>query len=241
MVAMAGRATNRGRARTPGAGRLVRCPPTVARAPHENAFGRSRDSARHTAALVRHGLGSLRRLGSTLLVVFAALGAAGARADEAQAPVPPPAPLSWQNPVLEGDFPDPSAVQVDGVFWATATSSARAPGFPLLRSTDLVHWQQIGSIFRRAPRWAAGSLWAPELVVDQAGVRGYYTARPRPGALCGAVPTPPAPRNPAPPPHPRRALPRPRLAGHRRRRPPLRPLPRLPRRRWRARAAARAP
>ena len=143
---------------------------------------------------MRHGFGFLRRLAGCLLLVFAVLGAAGAPADDAQAPAP--AALSWQNPVLDGDFPDPSAVQVDGDFWATATSSAYAPGFPLLRSTDLVHWQRIGSIFRRAPRWTAGSLWAPELVVDDAGVRVYYAARRRRGPLCVAVATAPAPPGP---------------------------------------------
>src|SRR5947208_1988830 len=77
------------------------------------------------------------------------------------------APLSWENPVVADDFPDPSAARVDGVAWATATSSARAPGFPLLRSTDLVHWDEVGSVFHRPPAWSTGSLWAPELVVDE--------------------------------------------------------------------------
>ena len=148
-----------------------------------------------------------------LLVVWrvgaCGLGAAGARADDAEAPAP--APLTWQNPVVDNDFPDPSAVRVDGVYWATSTSSALAPGFPLLRSTDLVHWQQVGSIFRRLPRWASDSLWAPELVVDETGVRVYYTARRRRGPLCVAVASAPAPAGSIDPTEVRDAVGRPYL------------------------------
>jgi beta-xylosidase len=136
---------------------------------------------------------SLPRVAAGLLVL-AALGAAGARADDAIAPAP--APLVWQNPVVPGDFPDPSATRVGNEFWATSTSTSLAPGFPLLRSTDLLHWEPAGSIFTRPPVWARDSLWAPELVVDQAGVRVYYTARDRIGRLCVAVAAAPAPQGP---------------------------------------------
>lgn len=136
--------------------------------------------------------------GVVLLVLVGALGAVAARADDAVAPVAPPlaAPRAWQNPVVATDFPDPSAVRVDGVYWATSTSTAGAPGFPLLRSTDLLSWERVGSIFPRVPGWATDSLWAPELVVDGAGVRVYYTARRRGGSLCVAVASAPAPGGP---------------------------------------------
>jgi beta-xylosidase len=137
---------------------------------------------------------SLNRVLAVVLVILASLWGVGARADEAAAPVP--APLSWQNPVVGEDFPDPSAARVDGVYWAASTSTARAPGFPLLRSTDLLHWEHVGSIFRRVPAWATDSLWAPELVVDSSGVRVYYTARRRDGRLCVGVASAPAPAGP---------------------------------------------
>jgi beta-xylosidase len=137
---------------------------------------------------------SLPRLLVALLVVLGALGAAGADADTAVAPAP--SPLSWQNPVVASDFPDPSAVRVDGVYWATSTSTASAPGFPLLRSTDLLSWEVVGTIFTRPPRWAKDSLWAPEIVVDETGTRVYYTARKRRGPLCVAVASAPTPAGP---------------------------------------------
>ena len=44
----------------------------------------------------------------------------------------------YQNPVIAGDYPDPSVIHVGKDFWATATSSVWGPQFPLLHSTDLV-------------------------------------------------------------------------------------------------------
>ena len=138
----------------------------------------------------------LRSLAASLLCLTVA-GATAARADVAQAPAPdPPPPLAWQNPVVSDDFPDPSAARVGSGYWATSTSTARAPGFPLLQSDDLLHWRQVGQIFPRPPRWTAGSLWAPELVTDAAGTRVYYSARRRGGRLCVAVAAAPAPQGP---------------------------------------------
>jgi beta-xylosidase len=150
---------------------------------------------RDTAALVpARPSQPLRLCALALLTVLMTVASSSATAED----FPPPAapPLTWQNPVVPGDFPDPSATRVDGVYWATATASLHAPGFPLLRSTDLLHWQRIGVIFPHRPRWATDSLWAPELIVDEAGVRVYYTARRRGGRLCVAVATAPAPAGP---------------------------------------------
>jgi xylan 1,4-beta-xylosidase len=125
------------------------------------------------------------------LLVLALTGAV--QAAVAQAPVKRgasgPLPVTWTNPVIAADFPDPSIVRDGVAYWATATSSTAAPGFPLMRSTDLVHWTRAGMIFPRPPRWASDSLWAPEIFLDPAGVRVYYTARRRNGPLCVAVAT----------------------------------------------------
>ncbi len=84
------------------------------------------------------------------------------------------------NPVIAGQYPDPSAIRsADGTFWLATTSRAWAPVFPLFRSRDLVNWTRVGGVLERAPRWAAGPFWAPELTRWGGGVRVYYTARPR--------------------------------------------------------------
>ncbi|MGZ6641702.1 MAG: glycoside hydrolase family 43 protein [Solirubrobacteraceae bacterium] len=131
-----------------------------------------------------------------VLISTLALAVAGAYADADTVSAPVPVPKVWHNPIVAGDFPDPSAARVGGVYWATSTSSAGAPGFPLLQSADLVHWTRVGSVFRRPPRWAKDSLWAPELAVGPDGVRLYYAARRRDGRLCVAVASAPAPQGP---------------------------------------------
>ena len=104
----------------------------------------------------------------------------------------------WLNPIVPGDHPDPSIVQVDGVFWASSTSGEWSPQFPLFRSTDLVHWTPSGSVFPVQPAWAEGSFWAPELVHDE--VTGncvvWYVAKQRGGPLSIAVATAPSPAGP---------------------------------------------
>jgi len=106
------------------------------------------------------------------------------------------APATYANPVLPGDYPDPSVIRAGREYWATATTSQWAPVFPLLRSTDLVTWQHAGSVFDAPPAWSAGSYWAPEIVADRGRVFVYYTARRKGGPLCVAVADAPAPGGP---------------------------------------------
>jgi xylan 1,4-beta-xylosidase len=94
---------------------------------------------------------------------------------------------SYSNPVLPGDFPDPSIIRAGRDYWATATTSQWAPIFPLLHSTDLVNWELRGAVFQTAPSWSAGSYWAPEISADGGRFFVYYTARKKGGPLCVAV------------------------------------------------------
>jgi len=70
---------------------------------------------------------------------------------------------TYANPVLPGDFPDPSVIRVGDEYWATATTSEWGPLFPLLRSGDLVHWELTGHVFHTPPDWAVANFWAPEI------------------------------------------------------------------------------
>jgi hypothetical protein len=112
-------------------------------------------------------------------------------AAHAQSPGPFPAP------VIAGDHPDPTIVRADdGSFYASATSGAWAPIFPIFHSTDLVNWQQVGSIFVAAPRGTFGNYWAPELVQWSGRFLAFYSAsRPR-GAPCVGVAAAPAASGP---------------------------------------------
>src|SRR5688572_16249147 len=70
---------------------------------------------------------------------------------------------NYTNPVIPGDFADPSVIKVGDTYYATGTSSEWAPHFPLFTSKDLVTWKQVGYIFNKQPSWTASSFWAPEL------------------------------------------------------------------------------
>lgn len=84
---------------------------------------------------------------------------------------------SYRNPVIAGDFPDPTVICVDGIYYAAGTSSEWAPPYRLYESKDLVNWSYLGALFREMPAWTMGSYWAPELFYRNGTYYLYYTAR----------------------------------------------------------------
>lgn len=108
---------------------------------------------------------------------------------------------SYTNPVIAGDFPDPSVIRVGEDYYATATTGTWAPHFPIMHSRDLVNWKAVGYVFAKRPAWARSDFWAPEIIEDRGRFFVYYTARrdegaKRVGTLCVAVATAPAPAGP---------------------------------------------
>lgn len=107
----------------------------------------------------------------------------------------------YRNPVVAGDYPDPSVIRVGEEFWAAATTGGWAPHFALLRSRDLVNWEKVGYVFQSKPAWAKDDFWAPEIVNDGGRFRVYYTARrdegpKKRGTLCVGVATASTPSGP---------------------------------------------
>ncbi|MFN2516439.1 MAG: family 43 glycosylhydrolase [Pyrinomonadaceae bacterium] len=96
-------------------------------------------------------------------------------------------PITYKNPVMAGDYPDPSVIRIGKDFWATATSSEWGPQFPLLHSRDLVNWKIAGVVFSKRPAWAVGNFWAPEIWQERGRYFIYYVARKQNGPLCSAV------------------------------------------------------
>jgi beta-xylosidase len=94
---------------------------------------------------------------------------------------------TYKNPVIPGDFPDPSIIRVGNEFWATATSSEWGPQFPLLHSTNLVDWELVGSVFEHRPDWAVANFWAPEISEYHGKYYVYYVGRKKGGPLAVAV------------------------------------------------------
>lgn len=82
-----------------------------------------------------------------------------------------------QQPVIPGDFADPSVIKVGNTYYAAGTSSEWAPHYPMFTSTDLVKWKPAGYVFTKQPEWTASSFWAPELFYYRNTFYVYYTAR----------------------------------------------------------------
>lgn len=83
----------------------------------------------------------------------------------------------YKNPVIPGDFPDPTIIRVGDVYYAAGTSSDFAPHYLLYESIDLVNWKQIGAVFDKTPAWASDSFWAPELLYHNDTFYVYYAAK----------------------------------------------------------------
>ncbi|MEU0671953.1 family 43 glycosylhydrolase [Streptomyces sp. NPDC006172] len=54
-----------------------------------------------------------------------------------------------QRPVIPGFHPDPSVCRVGGTYYLATSSFEYAPGVPILASTDLRSWTQVGNVLSR--------------------------------------------------------------------------------------------
>jgi arabinan endo-1,5-alpha-L-arabinosidase len=114
------------------------------------------------------------------------------------------APGTYTNPVFGHDAPDPSVVRApDGTYYAYTTQSIYLDllEIPILRSKDLVRWEQVGDAFPTAPRWvlggAAGDVWAPHIIRWQDRYLLYYSGRRLDdGSMAIGVATSPTPLGP---------------------------------------------
>lgn len=66
----------------------------------------------------------------------------------------------YQNPVLGGDYPDPSILKDGDDYYMTHSSFEYTPGLLVWHSKDLIHWKRIAF----ALNTYIGSVWAPDLV-----------------------------------------------------------------------------
>lgn len=89
-----------------------------------------------------------------------------------------PKPVNtYRNPVIAGDFADPSVIRVGDTYYAAGTSSEWGPAYPIYTSKNLVDWEYLGPVFAELPSWTMGSYWAPELFYRNGTFFVYYTAR----------------------------------------------------------------
>ncbi|MCR4860190.1 MAG: family 43 glycosylhydrolase [Bacteroidales bacterium] len=74
---------------------------------------------------------------------------------------------TFVNPILGGDYPDPSIVRDGSDYYMTHSSFDYNPGLVVWHSTDLVHWEPVSY----ALQTYLGSVWAPD--ISRIGDRFY--------------------------------------------------------------------
>lgn len=94
----------------------------------------------------------------------------------------------FTNSVVRYDRPDPGVNRIGKWFYLVSTGKGKNGGaFPLLRSLDLVEWEEVGTVFPSGghPVWSANTdFWAPEIhQVADGKVHVYFSARDPHGAL----------------------------------------------------------
>lgn len=87
--------------------------------------------------------------------------------------------VKYTNPVWDGYFADPFVLKRGNQYFAYGTAEQQANGrwFPVLRSTDLVHWTPLGGVLEPlADSVKYSSYWAPEVVENDGHFFLYYSA-----------------------------------------------------------------
>lgn len=84
--------------------------------------------------------------------------------------------LRYQNPVYAEDFADPFILKTRGAYYAYGTAASGEEGriFPVLWSTDLVHWTHLGGAL--APLSDGQMYWAPEVIEKDGRYYLFYSA-----------------------------------------------------------------
>lgn len=66
---------------------------------------------------------------------------------------------TFTNPILGGDYPDPTIMRDGNDYYMTHSAFDYVPGLTVFHSRDLVHWEPISS----ALNTFLGSVWAPDI------------------------------------------------------------------------------
>src|SRR4051794_34431970 len=90
----------------------------------------------------------------------------------------------YTNPLVNGDFPDPSVIFVEGRgYFAYGTHDAFSPtlnNILVSHSPDLIRWSKPQGALTEAPSWAkeCERFWAPHVIKFEDEFRLYYAADP---------------------------------------------------------------
>lgn len=94
------------------------------------------------------------------------------------------APVTFQNPVLDDNFPDPAVLRAaDGFYYVYATQGGpdgRSDNIQVARSGDMVRWERMADALPVKPAWASRTqdFWAPHVSEHDGRYYLYYSAKP---------------------------------------------------------------
>ena len=117
----------------------------------------------------------VKKITQISIVVIACLGlleSCGSGKNNAEKTVVNDQANTYQNPVLGGDYPDPSVLRVGEDFYMTHSSFEYYPGLLIWHSTDLVNWERVC----HALHTYVGSVWAPDLIMHNDKYYIYFPA-----------------------------------------------------------------
>jgi beta-xylosidase len=77
---------------------------------------------------------------------------------------------TFLNPIIKGDYPDPSIVRVGERYYLTHSANTYCPAFLIWKSENLVDWKPVGCALTDYD----GDLWAPDLAYHQGKFYLYY-------------------------------------------------------------------
>jgi beta-xylosidase len=82
--------------------------------------------------------------------------------------------MYYTNPILAGDYPDPSILRVGNVYYMTHSSFTYTPGLLIWRSQDLVNWIPVTHALKKY----VGNVYAPDFICHQGRFYIYFPAGP---------------------------------------------------------------
>ncbi|MFT3789443.1 MAG: family 43 glycosylhydrolase [Tepidisphaeraceae bacterium] len=73
--------------------------------------------------------------------------------------------VTYTNPVIDADMPDPGIIFADGYYWMVHTMGGPDVGWPLWKSADMVNWTFVKHLLTTSTKrsWMSGDFWAPEI------------------------------------------------------------------------------
>ena len=78
---------------------------------------------------------------------------------------------TYTNPILGGDFPDPTILRDGKDYYLTNSAFDYVPGLVVYHSRDMIHWEPISY----ALKTYLGSIWAPDIKKHKGKYYIYFT------------------------------------------------------------------